>query len=103
MFTIKQDQIRQAFDTAGYDDVMFDDVITARRSDGSEWEITLDRGGQMKVTVSAPDGKASEQKLTLLGRSALALSERTKVTTVLFKLTDASELGPALEALEKAL
>lgn len=102
MFSIKQDAITQAFNAAGYDDVNFDDVISAHRSDDREWEVIIDRGGQLKATITMPAGKPEERTITVLGRSAAVLSEQTKQITVMFRLNETSELGQVLEALESA-
>jgi hypothetical protein len=103
MYTAKQDVLNAAFTAAGYDDVDFDEVITARRSDGREWEIVLDRSGQLKATITAAAGRPTEKTLSVLGRKALALTEHSSVTTVMFKLEDASELKKALDAIEAAI
>lgn len=100
MFNTKQDVMTQAFNAAGFDDVSYDDVVSARRSDGREWEIVIDRSGQLKATITGIAGKPTEQALDVLGRKAAVLVEKTVTTTVMFKLSDASELGKVLTALE---
>lgn len=89
-----------AFNDAGFDDVNYDDVVSARRSDGREMEIVIDRSGQLKATITGIAGKPTERALDVLGRKAAVLVEKTVITTVMFKLNDASELGAVLEALE---
>ena len=101
MYSVKQDVINQAFAAAGFDDVSYDEVITARRGDGSDWEVVIDRGGQLKATLMRTEGRPVEKSVTVLGRKALALSEKQVTTTVMFKLGDAGELGVLLAALEK--
>ena len=100
MFSIKQDAITQAFNAAGYDDVSFDDVISAHRSDDREWEVIIDRGGQFKATISAVASRPAERTIDILGRAAAVLVEKTTQTTVMYTLNDAGELAKVLEALE---
>jgi hypothetical protein len=100
MFNTKQDVMTQAFNAAGFDDVNYDDVASARRSDDREWEIVIDRSGQLKATITGIASKPAEHALDVLGRKAAVLVEKTVTTTVMFKLNDASELGKVLEALE---
>jgi hypothetical protein len=105
MFSLKKESVQSALTAAGYDDVQFDDVALARRSDGGEWEVVLDHGGMLKLTVThaerAADGDT--KRVDVLGRKASLLTERTRMTTALLKLEDASELAAALKALEALL
>jgi hypothetical protein len=104
MFESKQQNvIQRAFDATGYEDVNFGEVITARRSDGKEWEVVVDRGGQLKVTITSRTGKPTEKSLTISGRKAMVLTEKQTTMTILFRLNDTSELSDVLQAIENAL
>ena len=92
-----------AFSAAGYDDVNYDDVITARRDDGKAWEVIVDRGGQLRATITYSASKPQEKFLSVLGRKVNLLNEKRTVVTVLFTLEDASELPEVLQALEQEL
>ncbi len=92
-----------SFSAAGFDDVNVADVITARKDDGRAWEIILDRGGELRATITYRGAAPRETMLTILGRKAGLMSEKRTVTTVFFTLEDTSELQAALEAIEDAV
>ena len=91
------------FAAAGYEDVSYDDVITARRDDGKVWEVVVDRGGQLRATITFRASKPQEKMLPVLGRTASLMSEKRTVVTVFFTLEDTAELAEALKAIEAAL
>lgn len=92
-----------SFSAAGFDDVNVGEVITARKDDGRAWEVMLDRGGQLRVTVTYRGTRPGEDVLPILGRDASIMLEKRTVTTVFFTLQDASELPAALEAIDAAV
>lgn len=91
------------FAAAGYEDVSYADVITARRDDGKVWEVIVDRGGQLRATVTYRASKPQEKMLSVLGRKANVLTEKRTVVTIFFTLEDSAELAEALKAIEAAV
>ncbi len=91
------------FGAAGFDDVSYSDVITARRDDGAVWEVVVDRGGQLRATITHRASKPQEKVLPVLGRKANLLSEKHTVVTVFFTLEETSELADALKAIAAAI
>lgn len=98
MFTLKRDAIQSALNAAGFDDVEFDDAVIARRNDEANWEVVLDKGGQLKIVITHPSGQADAKRVELAGRKASILTETTRVTTIALKLEDAADLGAVLAA-----
>jgi hypothetical protein len=92
-----------AFGAAGFDDVNVADVMTARKEDGRAWEVILDRGGQLKVTITFRGTRPKESAIKIHERTASLMTEKRTVTTVFFALEDASELPDVLKAIEAAL
>ena len=91
------------FAAAGFEDLDFSDVITARREDGKTWEIIVDRGGQMRATVTYRGSKPQEKFVPVLGRNMNVMTEKRTVITAFFTLDDSSELAPALQALNDTI
>jgi hypothetical protein len=100
MFNAKQEVLTRGFRAAGFDDVEFGEVITARRDGDAVWDVTLDRSGQLLIVITAPSGRQSEKSAQILGRPALLLIEKSTTSTLRFKLVDDSELERALKDLE---
>jgi hypothetical protein len=92
-----------AFKAADFDDVNVADVITARKDDGRAWEVILDRGGQLKATITFRGTRPKESAIEINERNASLMTEKRTVTTVFFALNDASELPSVLQAIEEAL
>ena len=92
-----------AFSAAAFDDGNVADVVTARKDDGRAWEVILDRGGQLKLTVTFRGTKPKESALKINERNASMMTEKRIVTTVFFALNDASELPAVLKAIEDAM
>jgi hypothetical protein len=101
MFTLKREAIHSAFNAAGFDDVEFDDAVIARRAGDAHWEVVLDKGGQLKIVVTQPAAQPDAKRVELAGRKASLLTETTRVSTLAYKLEDASELPAVLAAVEK--
>jgi hypothetical protein len=95
--------IAATFAAAGYDDIETGELITAHRSDGREWEVVLDRGGQLKASISYPSGHPSESTLQIGDHSALMLNETFTTITVIYRLRAASDLADVLKAIEAAV
>ncbi len=91
------------FGAAGYEDVTYGEVITARRDDGKVWEVIVDRGGQLRATITHRPNKPQEKFVAVLGRKASVLSEKRTVVTVFFLLEDNNELPEVLKAIEGAV
>lgn len=95
------------FGAAGYEDVTYGEVITARRDDGKVWEVIVDRGGQLRATITYRASKPQEKLVPVLaserGRKANMMSEKRTVVTVFFVLEDNSELPEVLKAIEDAI
>ena len=92
-----------AFTAANFDDVNVSDVITARKDDGRTWELILDRGGQLKATITFRGSKPKESTLKINERNASLMTEKRTVTTVFFALNDASELPDVLKSINDAI
>ncbi len=101
MFTLKRDAIQSALNAAGFDDVEFDDAVIARRNDQANWEVVLDKGGQLKIVITRPSSQADAKRVELAGRKASMLTEAMHVTTIALKLEDAADLAAVLSAVEK--
>lgn len=91
------------FAAAGYEDLDFSDVITARREDGKTWEVIVDRGGQMRATVTYRGSKPQEKFVPVLDRNMSVMTEKRTVITAFFTLNDTDELAQALQALDDAI
>jgi hypothetical protein len=95
--------VAAAFKAAAFDDVNVADVITARKDDGRAWEVILDRGGQLKATITFRGTRPKESAIKINERNASLMTEKRTVTTVFFALNDVSELPDVLKAIEEAL
>ena len=92
-----------SFSAAGFDDVNVADVITARKDDGRAWEINLDKGGELRATITYRGTRPSEDILPILGRNASIMLEKRTVTTVFFTLENPGELPAAIQAIDAAV
>ena len=101
MFKIDQDSITRAFESAGFDDVSFEDEIVARRGDEPAWEVVIDKAGRVKATLAEEAQHPHEQSYPLHNRKALVLIEHSVQVTVMFKLESPDELGDLLTSLDQ--
>lgn len=93
-------EVVAALEAAGFD-AAFSDVVVGRREDGRRtWEVVVDRGGQLKVTISALRHRPTTTTQSLFGRPLRLLVERATVITATFALEDAAEVPKVLAAIE---
>jgi hypothetical protein len=97
--------VAEGLAAAGYDVIDATDGITAWRDadDGRAWEVVVDRGGQLKVTITYHTRWPTAKSVEVLGRRLSMLTERTATITAMFALEDSGELIEVLKTVEEAI
>lgn len=85
-------------------DIAITDVIVARREDGGRaWEVVVDRGGQLKATITWHSRKPTAKSRKVLGRTMNVLTERLTVVTATALVQDHGDVVEVLAALAKSI
>lgn len=104
-FALNSPNFAESFSAAGFDDVVIaeGELITARKDDGRAWEVVLDRGGQLKATITFRGTKPKESSIKINGQNASMMTEMRTVMTVFCNVSTASQLPAVLAAIEEAV
>ena len=89
-----------ALESLGYD-VQKGDVVYGRREDAAVFQVWVDRGGMMRLTVTRPTGAPTAARHLLEGREYAVLREGQTLTTVRVQLASPDEIRHVLQSAER--
>lgn len=97
---LKTEQVQQTLEQAGFDSIEVGEVTKARKEDGRVWEVVLDRGGQMRATITFRAHPPQEHPLPYADKKLLLMTEQRTVLTSFCTIDTPTELKSALDALD---